>query len=117
MLFGGRSFPRDPSPELTLPRLVLPGFVLPLLERGCVTGASGRNWVGYGADVALPADFSPQAQALLTDPQTSGGLLVSCAPSAVDQVMGVFARHGFADAAVVGAMQQRPADAALLAVH
>jgi selenide,water dikinase len=98
-------------------RVPLLDGVLPLLEQGCVTGASGRNWAGYGTDVSLPESFSPHAQALLTDPQTSGGLLVSCAPSAVDQVMGVFARHGFADAAVVGAMQQRPAGAALLAVH
>ena len=95
---------------------VLPG-VLPLLEQGCVTGASGRNWAGYGADVALPAHFSPQAQALLTDPQTSGGLLVSCAPSALDRVLAVFAHHGFADAAVVGSMQQRPAGAAMLALR
>jgi selenide,water dikinase len=98
-------------------RVPLLDGVLPLLEQGCVTGASGRNWAGYGTDVSLTESFSPHAQALLTDPQTSGGLLVSCAPSAVEQVMAVFARHGFADAAVVGAMQQRPAGAALLAVH
>jgi selenide,water dikinase len=41
-------------------------------------------------------------QALLSDPQTSGGLLVSCAPDAVDAVLAVFARHGFGQAAVVG---------------
>jgi len=39
---------------------------------------------------------------LLTDPQTSGGLLVSCAPSAVEEVLAIFTRHGFADAAVIG---------------
>jgi selenide, water dikinase len=69
---------------------------------GMVTGASGRNWVGYGADVALPENFSSTDQALLTDPQTSGGLLVSCAPEAVDAVLAVFHRHGFAAAAEVG---------------
>jgi len=93
------------------------GGVRPLLDQGCITGASGRNWTGYGADVALPTGFSPQAQALLTDPQTSGGLLVSCAPSALGQVMDVFARHGFADAALIGSMAQRPPGAALLAVR
>ena len=67
--------------------------------------------------MALPEGFSPQAQALLTDPQTSGGLLVSCAPAALDQVMVVFARHGFADAAVVGSMQARAPGAALLTVR
>jgi selenide,water dikinase len=90
---------------------------MPLLEQGCITGASGRNWVGYGGDVALPESFSPHAQALLTDPQTSGGLLVSCAPAALDQVMAVFARHGFADAGVVGSMKARANGAALLQVR
>jgi selenide,water dikinase len=73
-----------------------------LAGQGFVTGASGRNWSGYGSDVALPAGFAPEDQALLSDPQTSGGLLVACAPSALDAVMAVFARHGFAQAAVVG---------------
>jgi len=82
---------------------------VPLMEgvrtmaaQGHVTGASGRNWAGYGAHVALPAHFAPEDQALLTDPQTSGGLLVACAPGALDDVLAVFTRHGFEGAAVVG---------------
>ena len=74
-----------------------------LAEAGHITGASARNWSGYGADVQLPAaGFDAIDQALLSDPQTSGGLLVSCAPESVDAVMAVFERHGFAQAAVVG---------------
>ena len=73
-----------------------------LAAQGFVTGASGRNWAGYGRDVALPAGFAPEDQALLTDPQTSGGLLVACAPDALDAVQAVFRRHGFEQAAVVG---------------
>ena len=80
---------------------LLPG-VRELAAQGFVTGASGRNWAGYGRDVTLPAGFADVDRALLTDPQTSGGLLVSCAPRAVDAVMAVFARAGFADAAVIG---------------
>jgi selenide,water dikinase len=75
-----------------------------LAGQGCVTGASGRNWAGYGHDVVLPADFAPEDRALLTDPQTSGGLLVSCSPGAVDDVLATFRRHGFDEAAVVGAV-------------
>ena len=72
-------------------------------ELGHITGASARNWSGYGADVQLPASgFDAIDQALLSDPQTSGGLLVSCAPESLDAVMAVFERHGFAQAAVVG---------------
>ncbi|MDD2844441.1 MAG: selenide, water dikinase SelD [Rhodoferax sp.] len=73
-----------------------------LAQQGCITGASGRNWAAYGHEVSLPAGFSPVEQALLTDPQTSGGLLVSCAPTEVDQVMAIFRAHGFADAADIG---------------
>jgi selenide,water dikinase len=67
-----------------------------------VTGASGRNWAGYGADVTLDAALPPVARDLLTDPQTSGGLLVSCAPQSVDGVLQLFHRDGFGQAAVVG---------------
>ncbi|OYU68421.1 MAG: selenide, water dikinase SelD [Burkholderiales bacterium PBB5] len=84
---------------------LLPG-VRALAQQGCVTGASGRNWAGYGAEVALPAGFAAEDQALLTDPQTSGGLLVACEPAALDAVLATFARHGFAEAAVVGRVGQ-----------
>ena len=73
-----------------------------LADAGYVTGASGRNWEGYGSDIGLPASFAAADHALLTDPQTSGGLLVSCTPSSVDEVLAVFRRHGFDTAAVVG---------------
>jgi selenide,water dikinase len=73
-----------------------------LAGQGFVTGASGRNWGGYGVDVSLPPGFAAEDQALLTDPQTSGGLLVSCTPAELDNVLAVFHRHGFARAAVVG---------------
>ncbi len=87
-----------------------------LAMRGFVTGASGRNWAGYGSDIALPAGFADVDQALLTDPQTSGGLLVSCTPQALDAVMAVFRRHGFEQAAVVGRLAARPAGGVPLTV-
>jgi selenide,water dikinase len=80
---------------------LLPG-ARALAAQGFVTGASGRNWAGYGADVALPGGFAAEDQALLTDPQTSGGLLVACEPAALNAVLAVFGRHGFGEAAVVG---------------
>ena len=80
---------------------LLPG-VRELAARGFVTGASERNWSGYGDEVMLPAGFAAPDRALLTDPQTSGGLLVSCEPGALAAVLATFARHGFAAAAVVG---------------
>ena len=73
-----------------------------LAAQGMVTGASARNWAGYGAQVRLPSGFPATEHALLTDPQTSGGLLVSCTPATLPAVQAVFERHGFARAAVIG---------------
>jgi selenide,water dikinase len=88
--------------RVSWPRVpVLPG-ARELAAAGCVTGASARNWAGYGNQVQLPAAFSDAERALLTDPQTSGGLLVSCEPRAVESVLQVFSRHGFAQAAQIG---------------
>ncbi len=95
-------------------RVPLLADVRALAERGFVTGASARNWAGYGAEVRLPARWQPADQALLTDPQTSGGLLVSCAPAVVGAVLDVFRRHGFADAAEIGEVTARDPGAALV---
>jgi selenide,water dikinase len=80
---------------------ILPG-ARALAAEGFVTGASGRNWAGYGPQVQLPGDFSEVDRALLTDPQTSGGLLVTCEPRALQAVLAVFERHGFEAAVEIG---------------
>ncbi|MDY0977047.1 selenide, water dikinase SelD [Massilia sp. CFBP9012] len=88
--------------QLDMPAIPLLPGVLQLAHDGFFTGASGRNWDAYGKDVALDEALTPAQRALLTDPQTSGGLLVACDPASVDEVLALFAREGFADAAVVG---------------
>ena len=94
---------------------LLPG-VQALAARGLVTGASGRNWAGYGEQVRLPEGFAAADRALLTDPQTSGGLLVACDAASVDAVMALFARHGFGNAAIVGRVLDRSAQPLLRVV-
>ncbi len=90
--------------RISLPQVpFLPG-VEALAAQGFITGASGRNWAGYGHDIRLAEGITPQQQALLCDPQTSGGLLVACAPEAVDEVIALFRAEGFAHAAAVGEM-------------
>ncbi|WP_028312685.1 selenide, water dikinase SelD [Derxia gummosa] len=84
-----------------------------LAAEGCITGASGRNWASYGAEVVLSEGLPAVARDLLTDPQTSGGLLVSCAPEAVEEVLGVFRAEGFARAAVVGRVEAGAAGLAI----
>jgi len=92
------------SAKLNMGLLPLLPQVQQLAEQGYITGASGRNWSGYGHDVKLADSITPVQRSLLTDPQTSGGLLVSCDPGAVEQVLELFRREGFADAAVIGEM-------------
>ncbi|MEW5893334.1 MAG: selenide, water dikinase SelD [Pseudomonadota bacterium] len=80
---------------------VLPG-VAELAQAGHVTGASLRNWAGYGHEVELFDGVTDWQRAILTDPQTSGGILVSCSADVLDQVMTVFRLQGFGRAAVIG---------------
>lgn len=75
---------------------------LDFARAGIATGASGRNWTGYGSRIELGAKMGDAEKALLTDPQTSGGLLVACSPSACNEVLGIFRSEGFGQAAIVG---------------
>jgi selenide,water dikinase len=73
-----------------------------LARDGHVTGASGRNWTGYGHDIDLAAGMGDIERALVSDPQTSGGLLVACAPEAEAEVLAIFRAEGFAAARTIG---------------
>ena len=73
-----------------------------LAQQGYATGASDRNWESYRDAVALPAATPDWQRKLLTDPQTSGGLLVSCDRSIAPAVLAVFREHGFHHAAPIG---------------
>ena len=79
--------------------------VFEMAQQGYITGASARNWDSYGAEVSLAGHITPTQNALLTDPQTSGGLLVSCSTTAVAAVLEIFGKEGFAHAAVIGHMK------------
>ncbi|MBS3916545.1 MAG: selenide, water dikinase SelD [Sulfuritalea sp.] len=84
------------------------GFV----KEGISTGASARNWGGYGTDVVLPLKTAGGAewqQKLLTDPQTSGGLLVACAPESEQEVLAELHGAGFVEAASIGRLEAGPA--------
>jgi selenide, water dikinase len=75
------------------------------VREGISTGASSRNWASYGDAVALAPTLEEWQQRMLTDPQTSGGLLVACAPESVDEVLAAFRKDGFTQAAVIGALE------------
>ena len=73
-----------------------------LLSQGFVTGASARNWAGYGNQINFKANDSSLMQSLLTDPQTAGGLLVSCSVQSANHVLDIFHQSGFSHACDIG---------------
>ena len=76
-----------------------------LARAGYVTGASHRNWGAFGGEVDLPADFPDWRRHLLTDPQTSGGLLVACAGGAAEAILARIRAAGHPAAAIIGRME------------
>jgi selenide, water dikinase len=70
------------------------------VKQGVATGASERNWKGYGHEV--DGALTEWQRKLISDPQTSGGLLVACAPDAEKSVLQIFQKQGFAEARAIG---------------
>ena len=97
--------------ELSFSSIPIIGEALDWVKQGVATGASTRNWAGYGHEV----EFSGEEwqRKVLTDPQTSGGLLVSCDPASLDEVLAIFRRHGFDAAARIGQVADAGAGALL----
>jgi selenide,water dikinase len=73
-----------------------------LVQADIFTGASNRNWVGYGHEVKLGSNLGLWQQNLLTDPQTSGGLLISCAPEVEQEVLAILKAGDFMSAKKIG---------------
>jgi len=97
--------------EVEFDRLPLIAEAVTHVRAGISTGASTRNWESYGDSVAVPPapTFEEWQIKLLTDPQTSGGLLVACSQDSVEKVMAAFHADGFDQAAIVGMMRHGPA--------
>jgi len=79
-----------------------------LAQQGCVTGASHRNWKSYADGVSLPEGLPDWRCHLLTDPQTSGGLLVACAPARADDILKTVVAAGYRQARVIGHTEAGP---------
>ncbi|MFB2595180.1 selenide, water dikinase SelD [Paracoccus sp. p4-l81] len=94
---------------IDLPALPLLKRAVELVQSGHVTGASHRNWAAYGDQVRLPDGLPDWQRHLLTDPQTSGGLLVSVAPDGADRVLAQIRAAGYPLAARIGTVEDGPA--------
>nr|WP_255342734.1 selenide, water dikinase SelD [Hyphomonas sp. CY54-11-8] len=105
LLGHGSEMARGAGVSLVIEKAKVPMFdgARQLAEDGVRTGASGRNWDSVKHMVS--GEMSETERDLLCDPQTSGGLLVSCAPDAAGDVLALFARHGHDGAAIVGRVE------------
>ena len=75
------------SAVLDLPSIpVLDKSIGKYIEAGCVPGGSKRNWKSIETHVS---NINSHDQALLCDPQTSGGLLIAANPDSVDEVTSI----------------------------
>lgn len=88
--------------EVEFDRLPLLHGARQLAQQGYVTGASKRNWQSYGHEVELAPALAEWQRNLLTDPQTSGGLLIACGGDAAQGIVQRLHGEGFAHAAVIG---------------
>jgi selenide,water dikinase len=102
-------------------RVMLDAAAVPLLaeaaalaEAGFITGASGRNWASYGHAVSVPAGLPTWRRDLLTDPQTSGGLLVAVAAGEADHLLGVIRTAGYPLSTIVGRVEAGAAGVAVV---
>lgn len=89
---------------------------LSLAKAGYATGAAERNWASYGESITLGEHIQEWQRKLLCDPQTSGGLLVSCAPEVADEILSTFNNDGFLQAAIIGKMEVKQASGSFITV-
>jgi selenide,water dikinase len=104
LLGHGLEMARGASLSLTVALSAVPFFTEAqhLAKQGSVTGASKRNWASYGSSVILPERFEDWQRHLLTDPQTSGGLLVACAPERAKAILDRIIAGGYPSARIMG---------------
>jgi selenide,water dikinase len=76
-----------------------------LVQATYFTGASERNWSSYGDGVDLPVGLEDWRRRLLTDPQTSGGLLLACDAEAAPRICSRI-REGDPRAAIIGSVER-----------
>lgn len=90
--------------EIEFGRLPLIGEAVQHVQAGIVPGAAARNWASFSAEIRLTDGLAEWQQRILTDPQTSGGLLIACAPEGVDEVLALARAEGATEAAVIGCL-------------
>jgi selenide,water dikinase len=88
--------------ELQIEALPLLTRAQQLAEMGIGTGGAKRNWASYGHKVDLPVDAPEWLRGVSCDPQTSGGMLISCSSDSAPEVLELLRKRTFIHASVLG---------------
>lgn len=88
--------------EIEVSQLRLFTGVRKLLQEGCIPGAAFRNAEYLEGHWAFHGDVRPWQRALLTDPQTSGGLLMGVVPEHTPRLLEALRQAGYPHAARIG---------------
>ena len=86
---------------------VISSEIFRLIDQGCVPGGSKDNRAAADAIVDWGTSI-PAEQTLLTDAQTSGGLLLCVRPKMLSRVSSLLDRHRTPCAAIVGRIERSP---------
>lgn len=108
ILGHGLEMARGSGATLVIDRAALPWLseAEALVQQGFVTGASHRNWASYKNDVTLPAGLPDWHRNLLTDPQTSGGLLIACSANLAEAIAGKIRAAGYPATTIIGRAEE-----------
>ena len=90
------------SANLDLDKLPILPSASDYAQKGYSTGAGNRNWDSFGDNITLPKNLKDWQKNILTDPQTSGGLLLSCSQDQADTILSLFHKHKYQHAAIIG---------------
>ncbi len=92
--------------EISFGRLPAIAEAIVLARAGFATGAATRNWTSYGHEVELDETIEEWQRKFLCDPQTSGGLLVTCSPDCEEEILRLFHAEGFHEARPIGRLYE-----------
>lgn len=75
-------------------------------KAGYIAGGAGKNRAHLKGRIDFAPDIDPVQQAILCDPQTSGGLLIAVAAEKASELVRLLKKAGTPSAAVIGAIEE-----------
>jgi selenide, water dikinase len=84
--------------ELSMENIPVIEEVYDYIAKGCIPGGTNRNWDSYGKNISSVSEVN---RVILSDPQTSGGLLVAVHPGHKEDFIQTIKAEGLEDFAAI----------------